>query len=443
MQETLLNRQKSQELFYKANQLMPGGVNSPVRAFGSIDGSPLFIKKAKGPFIWDEDDNKYIDFVGSWGPMILGHADPDIEAALLEAIQNGTSFGAPTAIENEMAEEVIKLVPSIEKVRMVNSGTEATMSAIRLARAYTTKKHGVEKNKILKFTGCYHGHVDALLVQAGSGVMTLGLPDSPGVTKEATANTILLPFNEPEAVEEVFDKYGDEISALVVEPIFGNCGMIKPQEGFLEFLRDITLENDSLLIFDEVMTGFRVSLGGAQEYFGVTPDITCLGKVIGGGLPVGAYGASEEIMSMVAPEGPMYQAGTLSGNPLAMAAGLTCLRKIQAPGFFPELENKTAKFVQGLKEACHKSSNEKIQNAQFCNAGGMFGFFFTDKPIKNYEDAAANIDTELFKKFYLAMLESGVYLAPSAFEAGFVSGAHLEADLDTVIERFTNVVIML
>ncbi len=443
MQETLLNKQKSQELFYRANQLMPGGVNSPVRAFSSIDGQPLFIKKAKGPYIWDEDDNQYIDFVGSWGPMILGHANEDIEAALIEVIKNGTSFGAPTAVENDMAEEVIKLVPSIEKVRMVNSGTEAAMSAIRLARAYTTQNFGAQKNKIVKFTGCYHGHVDALLVQAGSGVMTLGLPDSPGVTKEATANTILVPFNDPEALEEIFDKFGDEISALAVEPILGNCGMIKPQQGFLEFLRDITKENDSLLLFDEVMTGFRVALGGAQEYYGVTPDLTCLGKVIGGGLPVGAYGASEEVMSMVAPEGPMYQAGTLSGNPLAMTAGLTCLKKIQAPGFYSELDAKTSKFVQGLKAACQKSSNEKIKNTEFCQAGGMFGFFFSDKPIKNYEDAAANIDKELFKKFYLAMLDSGVYLAPSAFEAGFVSAAHSEAVLDTVIERFAKVVSVL
>lgn len=428
-----LSRKKSNELFKHASELMPGGVNSPVRAFKSIDGQPIFIKRAKGAYLWDEDHNKYIDFVGSWGPMILGHADEDIESNLRQAISNGTSFGAPSAIENDMAEEVIKLVPSIEMVRMVNSGTEAVMGAIRLARAYTTTKFNEKKNKIVKFTGCYHGHMDALLVQAGSGVLTLGMPDSAGVTKEATANTIVIPFNDREAVKKVFEKQGDEISALITEPIIGNSGCIQPEPGFLEFLREITQAHNSLLIFDEVMTGFRVALGGAQARFGVTPDITTLGKVIGGGLPVGAYGASREIMSMVAPAGPMYQAGTLSGNPLAMTAGLTCLKKIQKPGFYEELENKSKYLMEGFKRVAKLPEGIELQTTY---AGGMFGFFFTKAPIKNYEDAKANLDTELFKNVYIKMLEQGVYLAPSAFEAGFVSSSHSYDDLDLVIKYF-------
>lgn len=428
---TKLNRTISQKLFADALQLMPGGVNSPVRAFKSIDSSPIFFKKAKGAYLWDEDDNQYIDFVGSWGPMILGHADPSIEAALQAAIVNGTSFGAPTRLENEMAAEVIKLVPSIELVRMVNSGTEAVMSAIRLARAYTTRENP-EQSKIIKFKGCYHGHADALLVQAGSGVATLGLPDSPGVTKNATQDTILADYNSPAAVEEIFEKYKGQISAIILEPVMGNAGCILPEPGYLEFLREITSANNALLIFDEVMTGFRVALGGAQERFKVMPDLTTLGKVIGGGLPVGAYGGRREIMEMVAPAGPMYQAGTLSGNPLAMSAGLACLKKIQEPGFYDELEKKSQYLIDGMTRVIDAPLQTTV-------CGGMFGFAFSSSPIYNYADTKA-VDSDSFKKFYLSMLDQGVYFAPSAFEAGFVSGAHSYEDLDRVIEacRLTN-----
>jgi glutamate-1-semialdehyde 2,1-aminomutase len=428
-----LKTTKSEEIFAAAQLMMPGGVSSPVRAFKSINSEPIFIQRAQGAYLWDVDDNRYIDFVGSWGPMILGHADPDVENAIIEAARKGTSFGAPTELENLMAEEVIKLVPSIEMVRFVNSGTEAVMSAIRLARAYTSQTNP-NKNKIIKFTGCYHGHVDALLAQAGSGLATLGLPGSSGVTEQATANTIVIPFNNRDALIQVFEKFGKEISAIITEPIIGNSGFIAPEPGFLEFLREITKQNDALLIFDEVMTGFRVALGGAQERYSIKPDITTLGKVIGSGLPVGAYGASKEIMSLVAPLGSMYQAGTLSGNPLAMSAGLTCLRKIQKPGFYDELESKTKYFIDGFREACSSAKNPAIKNAQFNYAGGMFGFFFSEKPIKNYEEACQNLDTDLFRKFYLALLDQGVYLAPSAYEAGFVSAAHSYKDLDQALE---------
>ena len=431
MTATKASRQKSQELFKEAQAVLPGGVNSPVRAFKSIDENPPFIKRAEGAYIWDEDDNKYIDFVGSWGPMILGHRNKQIEDALKKVIENGTSFGAPTQIETEMAKEVIKLVPSIEMVRFVNSGTEAVMSAIRLARAYATRENP-NKTKIIKFTGCYHGHIDALLVQAGSGVLTLGLPDSPGVTKETTANTVLVQYNNKDAIIEAFKANRGEIAAIVLEPVIGNAGCIQPEPGFLEFLREITIANNSLLIFDEVMTGFRVALGGAQEKFNVMPDITCLGKVIGGGLPVGAYGASKEIMSMVAPAGPMYQAGTLSGNPLAMTAGLECLKQIQEPGFYDELEKKAEYLTSGMKEICPK--------LQTTVCGGMFGFFFTEKPIKCFEDAQAHMDTAKFKEVYIKMLEQGVYLAPSAYEAGFISAAHSYEDLDQVLAAFKKAV---
>lgn len=434
-----ISKTKSQALFTRAQELIPGGVNSPVRAFKSVGGEPLFIKRAKGPYIWDEDDNQFIDFVGSWGPMILGHADADIESAVVEVLHHGASFGAPTAIENEMATEVIKLVPSIEKVRMVNSGTEAVMSAIRLARAYTTRTN-LRKNKIIKFSGCYHGHVDPLLVSAGSGVATLSLPDSPGVVEDVVKSTIVVPYNSVDAVLKVFEQYGEEISAIILEPVVGNAGCILPEPGFLEFLRKICDEYSVLLIFDEVMTGFRVALGGAQEKYKVMPDITTLGKVIGGGLPVGAYGARKEIMSLVAPEGSMYQAGTLSGNPLAMAAGLTCLRKIQAPGFYEELEAKVKYLGSGLLAAAAKSSNPMISQIQFNHSGGMFGFFFSKEQVTNYEIAKANIDSELFKNFYLAMLDEGVYFAPSAFEAGFMSAAHSYEDLDKVIAAFASVI---
>jgi glutamate-1-semialdehyde 2,1-aminomutase len=425
------SRAKSLELFNEAKTVLPGGVNSPVRAFKSIDENPPFIKKADGAYLWDEDDNRYIDFVGSWGPMILGHRNRQIEDALKKIIENGTSFGAPTQAETELAKEVIKLVPSIEMVRFVNSGTEAVMSAIRLARAYASRTNP-KKVKIIKFTGCYHGHVDALLVQAGSGVLTLGLPDSPGVTKEATANTVLIEYNNKDALTDAFREHRGSIAGVIVEPIIGNAGCIQPEPGFLEFIREITKANNSLLIFDEVMTGFRVGLGGAQERFNVMPDITCLGKVIGGGLPVGAYGASKEIMAMVAPSGSMYQAGTLSGNPLAMTAGLECLKQIQEPGFYEELEKKAMYLLMRMRRI--------YPDMQITAAGGMFGFFFTKKPIKNFEDAKANVDTEFFKKIYIKMLEQGVYFAPSAFEAGFISAAHTKEDLDFVLEAFEKAV---
>ncbi len=426
-------RVKSQELFTEAQTLIPGGVNSPVRAFKSIDGSPIFFKKAKGAYLWDEDDNRYIDFVGSWGPMILGHADADVECALKLALESGTSFGAPTRLENEMAAEVIKLVPSIEMVRMVNSGTEAVMAAIRLARAYTTQRNP-KQTKIIKFRGCYHGHADALLVQAGSGVATLGLPDSPGVTASAVQDTILATYNDTDELEKIFKQYPGEISAIITEPVIGNAGCILPEPGFLEFLREICTKNNALLIFDEVMTGFRVALGGAQARFNVQPDITTLGKVIGAGLPVGAYGASKEIMSLVAPAGAMYQAGTLSGNPLAMTAGLTCLRKIQSPEFYQDLEKKTLYLIEGMKAV----ANERSIPLQVSSCGAMFGFFFSDKPVRNYEDTKY-VDMNKFRNFYLAMLDHGVYFAPSAFEAGFMSAAHSYEDLDQVLKNFGQV----
>lgn len=431
--------QKSQELFLKAQELMPGGVNSPVRAFKSVGTTPRFIAKAKGAYTWDEDGNKYIDYVGSWGPMLHGHADADIEKALLEVLPNGTSFGAPTALENEMAAEVIKLVPSIEMVRFVNSGTEAVMSAIRLARAYATRHGATNKTKIIKFTGCYHGHADALLVQAGSGVATLGLPDSPGVVKASTQDTLLVPYNDIEALQEVLRAYPLEIAAIILEPVVGNSGCIPPLPGYLEALRHICDKHDALLIFDEVMTGFRLAPGGAQEYYNITPDLTTLGKVIGGGLPVGAYGGRKDIMEMVAPAGPMYQAGTLSGNPLAMTAGLTSLRKLQADGFYEDLAEKTAYLVNGLKEASKSSSQPAIAKAQFAHVPAMFGMFFSEEPVHNYE-TAKNMNLDLFSKYYQAMLAEGIYLAPSAFEAGFLSAAHSYEDLDATITAHKKVV---
>lgn len=436
LKEKISNRsiEKSRLLFNIAKELMPGGVNSPVRAFKSIDNQPLFIKKASGAYIWDEDDNRYIDYVGSWGPMIHGHADPDIEAAIKSALLNGSSFGAPTAIENEMASEVIKLVPSIEMVRMVNSGTEAVLSAIRLARAFANKNSKkANRNIIVKFEGCYHGHVDALLVQAGSGVATLGLPDSPGVTHKTTADTLTVPFNDKEALEAVFKEHGNSIAAIITEAVVGNSGCIPPELGFLEFLREICDKYNSLLIFDEVMTGFRLAPGGAQELYGVMPDITTLGKIIGGGLPVGAYGARREIMSMVAPSGAVYQAGTLSGNPLAMAAGLTSLKKLSKEGFHEKLAKKLDYLCEGLSKANAESKIPEIKNSSINKVVSMFSNFFTEQPVKNYEDAK-RVKPDLFREYYLSMLENGVYLAPSSFEAGFLSQAHSYEDLDATIE---------
>ncbi len=418
---------KSEELFNTAKALMPGGVNSPVRAFRSIGAShPIFFKSAKGSKLYDVDGNEYIDFIGSWGPMIHGHADPDIEAAAINALKNSPSFGAPTELENLMTAEIIDIVPSIEMVRMVNSGTEAVLSAIRLARAFTTQQNPL-KNKIVKFKGCYHGHVDALLVQAGSGVATLGLPDSPGVADSVTRDTILLNFNDFANLKAVFTEFGDLISAVIVEPVIGNGGCILPELGFLEALREECSKHSALLIFDEVMTGFRVALGGAQEKYKVMPDITTLGKVIGGGFPVGAYGARREIMDLVAPSGPVYQAGTLSGNPVAMAAGLTALKKLRKPDFYTELSKKTQYLISGLR------SNSGDIPVQFVEAAGMFGMFFSESPVKNFDDAKAS-NLEFFKKYYLEMLRNGIYLAPSAFEAFFMSAAHSYEDLDKTIE---------
>ena len=415
---------------------MPGGVNSPVRAFRSVGAAhPIFFKSAKGSKLYDVDGNEYIDYIGSWGPMIHGHADPDIEAAAIEALKHSSSFGAPTELENLMAAEVIKLVPSIEMVRMVNSGTEAVLSAIRLARAFTAKLNP-KKNKIIKFKGCYHGHVDALLVQAGSGVATLGLPDSLGVNSNVTQDTIVLNFNDFLGLEEVFRLEGELISAIIVEPIIGNGGCILPEAGFLEALRAVCDKYESLLIFDEVMTGFRVALGGAQEKYSVMPDITTLGKVIGGGFPVGAYGARREIMEFVAPAGAMYQAGTLSGNPVAMAAGLTALKKLQKAGFYNNLTAKTQYLIKGLKVA---SADIPVQ---FVEAAGMFGMFFSKTAVKNFDEAKAS-EVEFFKKYYMEMLKRGIYLAPSAFEAFFMSAAHSYEDLDRTIEAHKNSILFL
>lgn len=408
---------------------MPGGVNSPVRAFRSIGAAhPIFFKSAKGSKLYDVDGNEYIDYIGSWGPMIHGHADSDIEAAAIEALKHSPSFGAPTELENLMAAELIKLVPSVEMVRMVNSGTEAVLSAVRLARAFTTKSNP-KKNKIVKFKGCYHGHVDALLVQAGSGVATLGLPDSPGVSDSVTKDTIVLNFNDIAALERVFKDEGEYISAVIVEPIIGNGGCILPEAGFHEALRKICDDYAALLIFDEVMTGFRVAVGGAQEKYNIKPDLTTLGKVIGGGFPVGAYGGRKEIMEMVAPAGPMYQAGTLSGNPVAMAAGLTALKKLQSSGFYADLAAKSVYLIDGLKQVS-LAANVSVQ---FVEAAGMFGMFFSRTPVKNFDEAKAS-DVDFFKKYYMEMLRLGIYLAPSAFEAFFMSAAHSYADLDRTIE---------
>lgn len=400
---------------------MPGGVNSPVRAFRNLELSPIFIKSAKGPYLLDEDSNRYIDLVLSWGPMILGHADPDIVEAIIAQSRLGTSFGAPTFLENRMAELVIKLMPNIEMLRFVNSGTEAVMAAIRLARAYT------KRSKIIKFSGSYHGHVDSLLVSAGSGLATL--PDSAGLIEASIHETLVLPFNDFDSIKNCFEQYSDQIAAVITEPIIGNSGFIKPLPNFLKFLRELCDQYGTLLIFDEVMTGFRVGLGGAQQLYSIKPDITTLGKVIGGGLPVGAYGASSEIMSLIAPLGPVYQAGTLSGNPIAMAAGFACLTKISQPGFFEELEAKT-------KYLCTNIQAKLQVPIQTDFAGSMWGYFFADKKITSYEQAKLDVDLEFFKKFFVELLSLGVYAAPSAFEAAFLSSSHSYEDLDFVIQAF-------
>ena len=415
--------EKSRALFAEAKEVIPGGVNSPVRAFKSIAHQPLFIERAEGSRVYDVDGNAYIDYVCSWGALILGHTHPRVIEAVNEAAKRGTSFGAPTALETEMASLVVEAVPTVEQVRMVNSGTEAVMSALRLARGYT------KRDKVIKFSGCYHGHCDSFLIRAGSGAATLGCPDSPGVTEGTAADTILLSYNDMVAVQEVFSQQGNNIAAVVVEPVAGNMGLILPEEGFLQGLRKATKEYEALLIFDEVISGFRVSPGGAQQYFAVSPDLTTLGKIIGGGLPVGAYGGRREIMEHLAPVGPVYQAGTLSGNPLAMAAGLATLQQLKLPGFYESLNNKRIKLETGLAEAAAAAGITINQTG----IGSMFGTFFNAEPVVDF-DSAASSDAEQFKVFFRALLKAGVYIAPSQFESGFISAAHNEADLDETIE---------
>ncbi|MGZ8189637.1 MAG: glutamate-1-semialdehyde 2,1-aminomutase [Methylococcaceae bacterium] len=414
---------EASDLFSNAKQVIPGGVNSPVRSFGGVGGTPVFIDHAVGSHIFDSSGNDYIDYVGSWGPMILGHAHPDVIAAVKTAAEKGLSFGAPTEIETRMAQRVCELMPSIELVRMVSSGTEATMSAIRLARGYTGR------DKIVKFEGCYHGHSDSLLVKAGSGALTFGVPSSPGVPASVAENTITLTYNDSESVSELFAEIGEQIACIIVEPVAGNMNCVPPVPGFLETLRKVCDVYNSVLIFDEVMTGFRVGLQGAQGVHNIRPDLTTLGKIIGGGMPVGAFGGSRKIMEYLAPLGPVYQAGTLSGNPVAMAAGLKTLELIAQPGFYETLTAKTKKLVSGLKDHAHHSGIAMTTNA----VGGMFGLFFSAEEHITTFAQVMQCDQNLFKRFFHAMLEEGVYLAPSAFEAGFVSAAHSDEDLEKTL----------
>jgi len=414
--------ERSNEEYERACKYIPGGVNSPARSFPSVEQDPLFIERGDGSKITDVDGNKYIDFINSWGPMLFGHCHEDVKKRVSDVLEKGTSFGAPTKVETEMAKKVVEMVPSIDRVRMVNSGTEATMTAIRLARGYTGR------DKIVKFNGHYHGHGDSFLIKAGSGQATFGLPDSPGVPEELAKLTVSVPYNDEERVEEVFREEGDEIAAVILEPVAANMGVVPPVDGFLSFLRDLTDEYGSLLMFDEVITGFRLSPGGAQEFYGVEPDLTCLGKIIGGGLPVGAFGGKDEVMDEIAPCGDVYQAGTLSGNPLAMAAGLEMMKLIQNDNIYEKLKEKTDYFSEGLKEII----NETDINITLNRAGSMLSTFFTDEEVTDYESADSS-NTDLYGKYFQGMLEKGIYLSPSQFEAMFLSTAHSRDDLDKTI----------
>ncbi len=424
-----MSSKKSQGLYRQACRFIPGGVNSPVRAFKGVGGEPLFLARAQGPYVWDEDGRRYIDYVGSWGPMILGHAHPSVTRAVQQQAERGLSFGAPTTLEIEMAGIICKLMPAIEKVRMVNSGTEAIMSAIRLARGFTGR------DLIVKFEGCYHGHSDSLLVKAGSGALTLGVPTSPGVPAALAECTLTLEYNNLEHVGRAFDQFGPKIACVIVEPVAGNMNCVLPVDGFLAGLRDLCSTHGAMLIFDEVITGFRVALNGAQGLYGIAPDLTTLGKVIGGGLPVGAFGGRAEIMDHMAPEGPVYQAGTLSGNPLAMAAGLATLRELTKPGFYDRLTTITADLAAGLREC---ASTAGIPVTTQC-VGGLFGIFFTATPKVSRLAEVMACDVALFQRFFHGMLAAGVYLAPSAFEAGFVSAAHSEDDIATTLSAAADV----
>jgi glutamate-1-semialdehyde 2,1-aminomutase len=417
------NINHSERLFEQAQRYLPGGVDSPVRAFKAVGGMPLFIKRGQGSRLYDEDGNEFIDYVGSWGPLILGHAHPRVVKAIKKAVEHGSSFGAPTELETTLAQLICEAMPSIEMVRFVNSGTEATMSAIRLARAFTGR------NKVLKFAGCYHGHSDGLLAKAGSGMATLGIPSSPGVPAAVTADTLVAPYNNVEAVEQLFKDFASDIAAVIVEPIAGNMGVVQPQPGFLERLRTLTRQYGALLIFDEVITGFRVAYGGAQSLYKITPDLTCLGKIIGGGMPVGAYGGRRDIMGMVAPSGPVYQAGTLAGNPLAMTAGIETITILQERSAYRQLERKAALLEKGVIEAANKAG-VKIQLPRI---GSMFTIFFAKDPITDYE-TATKVDTKLFAKFFHQMLSEGVYFPPSQFEAAFVSTAHTDKEIQSTID---------